>query len=401
MTRTLLIAHGGGPTAVINASLYGALVEARRSGAFSRILASKRGIASDSFIDLTDIPPTKLALLPSTPGSAIGTGRTPIDQEGYAALAARFHGKGITDILLTGGNGTMDTTRKLAQAGKAHGILVNGIPKTMDNDLSGTDHAPGYGSAARYLAGSVREVNQDVNGLAIHVVVIEAFGRDAGWIAASSALARTGKDDGPDMILCPETPFEEDRFLTRVQELYEKKQGVVIVASEGLRDQAGNPIVQPVFQSGRSVYFGDVSAHLSQLITCHLGIKSRSEKPGILGRASARWASDIDRQEAIGCGKAAVGALLQGKSGWMSTITRLSTEPYQSRIDVMAIEDAVLKAKLLPQEYLDPVHYDVTPSFVQWLKPLVGDDLGSFVVDTNLERNAVTRNENRICVTNR
>ena len=273
----------------------------------------------------------------------------------------------------------MDTTRKLAEAGKACGILVDGIPKTMDNDLSGTDHAPGYGSAARYLAGSVREVDQDVKGLSIHVVVIEAFGRDAGWITASSALARTERGDGPDMILCPETPFEEERFLNRVQDLYDEKKGVVVVASEGLRYADGKPIVEPVFQTGRSVYFGDVSAHLSQLVTRRLGIKSRSEKPGILGRASVRWASDVDRMEAIGCGRASVGALLAGKSGWMSTITRLSTEPYRTSIDLIPIEDAVLQAKTLPKAYLDGEHYDVSDAFTQWLRPLVGDDLGSFI----------------------
>lgn len=379
MQRTLLIAHGGGPTAVINASLYGAIEKARESGVFGRILACRRGIASGSFIDLTEVPETKLALLPYTPGSAIGTGRTPIDEEGYAKLADTFQNMGVTDILLTGGNGTMDTTRKLAKAGKACGILVDGIPKTMDNDLSGTDHAPGYGSAARYLAGSVREVDQDVQGLAIHVVVIEAFGRDAGWITASSALARTERGDGPDMILCPETPFEEDRFLSRVQDLYDEKKGVVVVASEGLRYADGKPIVEPVFQTGRSVYFGDVSAHLSQLITRRLGIKSRSEKPGILGRASVRWASDVDRKEAIGCGRASVQALLEGKSGWMSTITRLSTEPYRTSIDLIPIEDAVLQAKTLPGEYLDGGHYDVSDAFTKWLRPLVGDDLGSFI----------------------
>jgi 6-phosphofructokinase 1 len=379
MKRTLLLAHGGGPTAVLNASLYGAIARAKESGVFSTILASRRGIASGAYIDLTSIPEEKLALLPYTPGSAIGTGRTPITSEGYETLAKEFSAKGITDVLLSGGNGTMDTTRKLAKACLPYGILVCGIPKTMDNDLSGTDHTPGFPSAARYLAGSVREVAQDVKGLAIHVVIIEAFGRDAGWITASSALAREMGGDAPDMIMPPEEPFEEARFLSAVQDLYDRKKGVIVIASEGLKYADGTPIVDPVFKVGRSVYYGDVSAHLSQLVTKELGIKSRNEKPGILGRASEVWVSDVDRTEAISCGRMSTEALLTGKSGWMSSIQRRSTTPYRSEVTIGPIVDEVLKERTLPEAFLDREHYDVTDSFVEWVRPLVGEKLGHFV----------------------
>ena len=379
MKRTLLIAHGGGPTAVLNASLYGTIMRAKESGRFERILASRHGISSGATIDLTDTPQEKLDLLPFTPGSAIGTGRDHISAKQYEILAGKFASQGVTDILLTGGNDTMDTTRKLSTACDGAGILVNGIPKTMDNDLSGTDHTPGYGSAARYLAGSVREVAQDVKGLSIHVVVIEALGRDAGWIAASSAFARGKDGDGPDMILTPEYPFDANAFLDRVQELYDEKKGVIVVASEALKDKQGVPIVEPVFQIGRSVYYGDVSAHLSKMITKRLGIKSRNEKPGILGRASEKWVSDVDRNEAIQCGRVAVEALLEGKSGWMSIIQREESLPYKSRIDIVPISDAILEARKMPEAFLDRERFDVTNSFTQWLRPLVGDDLGTFV----------------------
>lgn len=378
MGRILLLAHGGGPTAVLNASLYGAIEEAKKSRRFSRILAARRGIASPAFIDLTGIGEEELSLLPHTPGSAIGTGRDPIEKDGYALLARRFAEHGITDVLLSGGNGTMETARRLAEACKDEGILVDGIPKTMDNDISGADHTPGYPSAARYLAGSVREVAQDVKGLAIHIVVIEAFGRDSGWIAASSALAREKAGDGPDMILCPEIPFDEDAFLSRAQNLYDQKKGVIVVASESLRYPDGKPIVDPVLQIGRSVYYGDVSAHLSQLISRKLGIKSRNEKPGIFGRASEKWASETDRAEAIACGRASVRALLEGKSGWMSRIRRMESDSYRSEIDLVPIDSAVLQGRTLPPEYLDPANYDVTPAFVAWARPLVGD-LGHYI----------------------
>jgi len=382
MRRSLLLAHGGGPTAVLNASLYGSIMEAKTSGKFSRILASKRGITGilgGNIADISDVSSTLLEKLPYTPGSAIGTGRDAITEKGYDDIAAQLAHKGITDVLLTGGNGTMDTTKKLSDACKPYGILVCGVPKTMDNDLSGTDHSPGYGSAARYLAGSIREVAQDVKGLAIHVVVIETFGRDAGWITASSALARENPDDGPDMILPPEYPFEQDKFLTRVQNLFDKKHGVIVVASEGLRYADGKPIVEPVFQQGRSVYFGDVSSHLSLLITKQLGIKSRSEKPGIFGRASVAWASEVDRKEAILCGRKSVEALCDGKNAWMSVIRRTSTEPYTSEIGIVPINPSVLKAKTMDDTLLDQTAYDVKPAFLSWLRPLVGGELGSYV----------------------
>jgi 6-phosphofructokinase 1 len=378
----LLLIHGGAPTAVINSSLYGAICEARHSKEISHILASRAGIAglwSNRFIDLTDIPQSRLELLKSTPGSAIGTGRDHLEPEDYEKLAELLEKRKISYVLMTGGNGTMDTCRKLSQACAPRGIVVDGIPKTMDNDLEGTDHSPGYPSAARFIAGSVKEVAQDVKGLAIHVVVIETFGRDAGWITASSALARENPGDAPHMILYPEIPFDEAKFLKRVKELFEKNGEVVVVASEGLRYADGTPIVEPVFSVGRSVYFGDVAAYLSQLIMKKLGIKARNEKPGILGRASGMWASEIDKEEAIACGRKAVQLVLQGKQAYMPVIHRISTDPYQSVVDAVPIDDSVLQAKAMPAAYLDPDTYDVNDAFVDWLRPLIKPELPSYV----------------------
>ncbi|HKL60079.1 MAG TPA: diphosphate--fructose-6-phosphate 1-phosphotransferase, partial [Sphaerochaeta sp.] len=261
MKGNLLIMHGGAPTAVINASLYGVIEEAKKNSKIDRILASDGGTGgflAGKVLDLTDIPQEKLDLLCQTPGSAIGTSRDSLKAEDYTLMAEKLEQLGIAFVLMTGGNGTMDTCKKLSDACLGRNIFVCGIPKTMDNDLSKTDHSPGFASAARYLAGSVREVAQDVKGLAIHVVVIEAFGRDAGWLAASSVLARENPGDAPHMILCPETAFDEEAFLARVQALYEEKHGVVVVASEGLRYKDGSPIVKPIFSVGRATYFGDV-----------------------------------------------------------------------------------------------------------------------------------------------
>lgn len=382
MKGNLLIMHGGGPTAVINASLYGVIEEAKRNGAIDRILAADGGTGgflAGKILDLTDTPQEELDLLPQTPGSAIGTSRDTLKAEDYTLMATRLQELGVAFVLMTGGNGTMDTCKKLSGACSDLGITVCGIPKTMDNDLSKTDHSPGFASAARYLAGSVREVAQDVKGLAIHVVVIEAFGRDAGWLAASSVLAREGEGDAPHMILCPETAFDEESFLARVQELYTQKGGVVVVASEGLRYADGTPIVEPIFTVGRATYFGDVSAYLAQLIIKKLGIKARSEKPGILGRASSAWMSRVDRDEAIACGSEAVKTVIAGKSAYMTAIERISTEPYESRIVSIPIDDEVITAKVLPPSYIDAEHFDIDPTYETWLSPLVGEELGSFI----------------------
>lgn len=380
--KNLLFMHGGAPTAVINASLYGAYQEAKKSDKVDRILAAEGGtggLLKRRIIDLTDATPNDIELLKTTPGSAIGTGRDHLEPEDYLTLRDILLELGVGYVLMTGGNGTMDTCRRLALTCKDEGICVCGIPKTMDNDLSITDHSPGYGSAARYLAGSVKEAAQDVKGLAIHVVVIEAFGRDAGWITAASAMARENTGDAPDMILLPEVPFDEEAFLSRVQELFRQKGGVVVVASEGLRYADGTPIVEPIFQVGRSVYFGDVSAHLANLIIKKLGIKARSEKPGILGRASEKWTSDTDRDEAIACGRQAARSVLAGYNGCMSIIRRISTHPYVVKTETVAIEDEILVARTMPEEYIDKEHFDVTPAFCDWVKPLIVPELDHYV----------------------
>jgi 6-phosphofructokinase len=376
----LLLLHGGGPTAVINASLYGAIRKARESGAFDQILAGRcgtGGVLREEFIDLSDAAEGKLALLPYTPGSAIGTGRDHLEDEDFVRMCEICQKHGITHVAMNGGNGTMDTAYRFSEAGKNFNIKVCGIPKTMDNDLSGTDHSPGFGSAGRYLAGSVKEAAQDVLGLPIHVVVIEAFGRDAGWITASSVFAREKEGDAPHLILIPEVSFDEEYFLKRVKELYEEKGGVVVVASEGLRYKDGTPIVEPVFQVGRSVYFGDVSSHLANLVIKKLGIKARSEKPGILGRASIKWVSESDRAEAIACGAKTIEALLEGKTGYMSTIERVSDNPYKVEIALTKIDSSVLEAKRMDKSFYTD-DYDITNKFIDYAEPLIGGELGKY-----------------------
>lgn len=309
MAGNLIVLHGGGPTAVINASLYGAIREAQKNEQIDRVyvaIGGTGGLMREQLRDVTETSDAILSGLLSSPGSAIGTSRDALEEPEYQAMRNVLKKYGISYVLMTGGNGTMDACGKLQHNCEADGIRVIGIPKTMDNDLSVTDHAPGFGSAARYMAGTVAEICCDVEGLPIHVVVVEALGRNAGWVTAASALASDSYGEGPDLIYLPERPFDETAFLRDVQALIEKKGHGVVVVSEGLSTADGKPIVPPVFKTGRATYFGDVSAHLSQLITKKLGYKSRSEKPGLCGRASIAWQSSVDRKEAEECGRVAV-----------------------------------------------------------------------------------------------
>lgn len=376
----VLIMHGGGPTAVINSSLYGVLEEAKAHRGIGHIYAAKNGtggLLKESLLPMEDLPEEDLKLLLTTPGSAIGTSRDQLEKEQYCRMAEILKKHDIRYVLMNGGNGTMDTCGKLYAACREAGyeIGVMGIPKTMDNDIAVTDHSPGYGSAARYLAESVREVCADVKGLPIHVVIVEASGRDAGWITAASSLASDNGGPGPDLIYVPERPFDEDAFLSDVQELLKEKSGIVVVASEGLRYADGTPIVEPIFKTRRATYFGDVGTHLAQVVIRRLGYKARGEKPGLLGRASIPLQSRVDRDEAVLAGRLACRAVLSGETGKMVAFRRLSTDPYVAEPFLVDIQKVMLTEKTLPDAYLNERGNGVTEAFKDWCRPLLGKPL--------------------------
>jgi 6-phosphofructokinase len=381
MKDNILIVHGGGPTAVINASLYGTLREASRFpeiGAIYGAVGGVNGIFQERFVDFKSQSSVQIDLLPYTPASAIGTSRTKLSPEDYVKAVGILKKNRIKYLLFNGGNGSMDTCGKFYKMAAVEGIGVIGIPKTVDNDIAVTDHCPGYGSAARYLAVSVAEAAQDIKAMPIHVCVIEAMGRNTGWIAAASSLARKKPEDSPHLIYLPERPFIVKEFLEDVGRLHREFGGVVIVASEGLADESGKPIVEPIFTRGRDVYFGDVSSHLAMLVIKELGIKARNEKPGILGRASVTLQSSVDREEAVEAGRLAVKVAMEGKSGFMVGCRRISNQPYGCESFLIPIEEVMMKERKVPDDFINERGNGVTSSFEEYCRPLIGGPLPEY-----------------------
>lgn len=382
MEENLLVVHGGGPTAVLNASLYGVIKQAMESPVIKKIYGAIGGteaILAENFLDMKTLPDEKIELLLQTPGTAIGSSRFPLEQEQYESMVSILKKYKIKYVLFNGGNGTMDTCGKLSRVCKEEGIYVVGIPKTMDNDISIIDHAPGFPSAAKYIATVTKEVGADVKSLPIHVCVIEAMGRNAGWITAASALARKNPGDAPHLIYLPERNFCEEEFLEDVKRLYDELGGVVVVVSEGLRNEKGESIVPPIFKTDRAVYYGDVSAYLAELVIKKLGIKARSEKPGLCGRASIALSSEVDRKEAVLVGREAVKAALAGASGVMVGIKRKEGTEYEIETPLIPVEEVMLHERVMPDEYINERGNDISEKFVNWCRPLIDGELPEMV----------------------
>ena len=384
MKMNVLIAHGGGPTAVMNSSLAGVIAATKKNNKVGKILAARHGIAGllkNDIIDLTYLSDEQLELMRITPASAIGSCRYKLKEEDYEELLKILEAHHVGYFLYNGGNDSMDTCNIVSNIAKD--LRVIGIPKTIDNDLAITDHCPGFGSAARYYATSLAELAIDVQSLNIHVSVIEIMGRDAGWLTAATALSRKiAPIVAPDFLYVPELPFDETKFLSDIEVAWKKKKGLVVAVSEGLVDASGSPLVTASHESAVDSFGhttrGNVGQYLSNLISEKTGIRSRSEKPGILGRASSLASSNTDREEAYQVGFRAVNAAVNGESGKMVAIKRLSTVPYVVDYIFIPLEKVANKVKKFPIEYLNKEGNDVSEEFLSYIEPLLGDNLPKF-----------------------
>ena len=373
----MLIAQGGGPTPVINSSLLGAVREAKRHPEAIETIYGARygaeGILAGDLIDLGAVPAEKLDLLARTPASAIGSCRRKLTDADYPAVLECFKKFNIRYFFYNGGNDSMDTCNKVYQLAVESGyeLHVIGIPKTIDNDLAVTDHCPGFGSAAKYAAASALELAQDAAALPIHVVVMEMMGRNAGWITAASALF-SGLMPCEHLVYLPETDFDKDEFLAAVKEKWAKGRGLLVTVSEGIHYAGGAPVADSGIVDGFGHKVpGGAAQTLSDMIMNELGIKSRSEKPGLLGRTSVALMSEVDRDEAELAGATAVRAAVEGETGYMVGF-RTEREPeYKSETILVPLAEVANAEKTFPLEWITPG--GVTDELRRYCLPLIGE----------------------------
>ena len=372
----MLIAHGGGPTPVINSSLLGAVREAKLHGEIETIYGARfgaEGILAGDLIDLGKFADEDLALLAKTPASALGSCRRKLTDADYPAVLECFKKFNIRYFFYNGGNDSMDTCNKIYNLSVETGyeLRVIGIPKTIDNDLDVTDHCPGFGSAAKYAAVSALELAQDASALPIHVVVMEMMGRNAGWITAASALYA---DLMPceHLVYLPEVAFDKEKFLAAVKEKWAKGRGLLVTISEGIHYADGSPVADSgvVDGFGHKVPGGAAQA-LSDMIMQETGLKSRSEKPGLLGRVSVGLMSEIDQKEAEEAGACAVRSAVEGKTGFMVGF-ETTRNPYSSKTILIPLEKVANAEKKFPLEWIGEDGASIKPEFKAYCEPLLG-----------------------------
>ena len=381
MKRNILIAHGGGPTPVMNSSLRGVIEGARESGTCGKIYAARfgaEGILKDDLIDLTNLSAAETERLSVTPASAIGSCRRKLSDADYPAVLACVKEHGIGCLLYNGGNDSMDTCNKLSVMAERSGmdLSVVGVPKTIDNDLAVTDHSPGYASAARFAAVSAAEIGADASALPIHIVVVELMGRNAGWITAAAQLGASVSGCGM-MTLLPETPLDTDAFLAEAEKRFALGRGLLVAVSEGVCGLDGKPIADSGVVDGFGhVVPGGAAQRLSDLILQELKIKTRAEKPGLLGRADMALSSKVDHAEAYGAGREAVLAALRGETGFMVAIRAERSPAYRASFIKAPLAEVANAEKKFPAEWITP--WGVSDAFSEYCLPLLGEPLPQY-----------------------
>jgi ATP-dependent phosphofructokinase / diphosphate-dependent phosphofructokinase len=369
MSGRALVIHGGGPTAVLNASLAG-LALAWRQWSDAPLVGARfgiRGVWAGDFVDLNGQADAALEAVARAPGSALGSSREALAQEDYPRLVNALMDAGFATVFLNGGNGTMRTARLLDEAAAGR-LQIIGIPKTIDNDIPGTDHTPGYGSVARFFAHAVRDAGEDNRSLPSPVMVVETLGRDTGWVTAATALARARPDDAPHLIYLPEHPVPLQDICADVERVVDRWGRCVIAVCEGQRDENGVPFgadVQ-VDRDGQQRLAANLGHRLAQLIQTRTGLRTRSEKPGLTGRSSGALASARDRADARACGAEASAAARRGESGVM---VRLS---HSGQTSTVALGQVTPGLREFPQHWIAGDARFVSEEFIEWLKPLAG-----------------------------
>jgi 6-phosphofructokinase 1 len=375
LAGNVLITQIGQPTAVVNSSLCGVIEEAfEHADHIEEIygaLNGVRGILNEDLADLGAENHKTIQGLRRTPSSALGTSMQPLQPQDESRVLQVIQQHNIRYFVVTGASDAMDVALRVQQMAQDAGyeLRVMGIPKAADNNLSHTDHAPGYGSVARWLAIALRDVgrNNDATYQTHPIHVIETAGGSTGWMAAATALARDHDNAAPHLIYVPENPFNEDNFIAEVQQVYERLDRAVIVVDEGVKNQQGEPV--------------GGAARLCQLVTERLRLSAVYDRPGSLQRASQVCVSRVDAEEAYTAGRKVISLAVDGYSGYMVTLLRdREAQQYKPIYGTARLEDVAGVGRPLPREYLNERANDVTAAFLDYVRPLIGGPLPEYVL---------------------
>lgn len=395
----VIVGQSGGPTSVINSSLAGVFKTARDRGA-GKIYGMKNGIQgflNDRYVNLSDHIETDLhiELLKRTPSAYLGSCRFKLpeieeDEAIYSKIFQKLNNLEIKHFYYIGGNDSMDTIKKLSQYGEITGsdIRFMGVPKTIDNDLAETDHTPGYGSAAKFIATAMKEIIRDASVYGndnIHIV--EIMGRNAGWLTASSALSKGEDCVGPDLIYLPETAFDLDKFLEKIEKLKKEKKSIVVAVSEGIKLKDGRYVCELISSQAQfkdsfgHIALGGTAQFLANSITEKFGCKTRAIDLSILQRCSSHMVSRVDITEAFVAGGHAVEASFRGETAKMIIFNRVTNNPYQCTTMPFDINKIANIEKKVPLEWITNDSTYISPEFLSYARPLIQAELSPIMVD--------------------
>ena len=394
----VIVGQSGGPTAVINSSLAGVYKTARDRGAKKvfGMLHGVQGLLEEQVVDLSQHIRSDLDidLLKRTPSSFLGSCRFKLpeikdDQTIYDKIFAILDKLEIEYFFYIGGNDSMDTIKKLSDYAILNGSRIRfmGVPKTIDNDLAVTDHTPGFGSAAKYIASITKEVIRD--GLVYdqqNVTLVEIMGRNAGWLTGAAALARGEDCEGPDMLFLPELTFDVDRFMKKVEEIHKIKKSVVIAVSEGVKVEDGRYVCELTDNIDSVDAFGHrqltgTARYLAEKISKEVGCKTRAIEFNSLQRCASHIVGRVDITEAYQVGGAAVKAAFEGETGKMIILKRVSDDPYLCVTDIYDVHKIANIENKVPREWINEEGNYVTPDFINYVRPLIQAELTPMMVD--------------------
>lgn len=374
-----LIGQSGGPTAVINASVAGVVAEALNHTSIEEIYGSLNGVLgllNEDFVDLAAESQQAIRGLRSTPGAALGTCRTKLKKpQDFDRVLQVFKAHNIRFYFHIGDADSQETALKISEAARAqdYDLRVIGIPKTIENDLPATDHCPGYGSAIKFIATSVKELSLDADsmGQGDLVTIVEVMGRNSGWLAAGASLAkrRDHPNDPPHLVYLPEVSFTNEKFVEDVRRVLKREKHCVVVAGEGLIDKDGNYV--SVESSTTEAQLGGIGEFLKELIEGQVGVKARVARLGLTQRAAAHLSSKTDADEAFLVGQAAVKAAVSGESDMLVTLVRGDGDNYTCETGLSALSDVVGHLKKLPREWVNEDGVSLNFQFIRYATPLI------------------------------